>query len=45
MNKKKAKILVVGKQFETQETELLANPRLSSPTLRKTTSLPVTTTW
>lgn len=45
MNKKKAKILIIGKTNDIQETQLQANPLWSSPTPRKTINLPATITW
>ena len=45
MNKKKAKIVVVGNYFLTKEIQLQANQRLFNHMPRKIISLPAITTW
>jgi len=45
MNKKKAKILIVGTQYNTQVTQLQGSPLLYNPTPRRTTNLVVIIPW
>jgi hypothetical protein len=45
MNKKKAKILIIGNTNKIQETQLQANPPSFNLTPRKTISLAATITW
>jgi hypothetical protein len=45
MNKKKAKILVIGKKQNIKEMQHQESQRWCSPTLRRITSSRVTITW